>query len=35
MNAQTLLAVIVGSTMGWTIANEWVTPWLVERLIGG
>lgn len=23
------------STMGWTIANEWVTPWVIERLLGG
>lgn len=35
MSAQTLLAVIVGSTMGWTIANEWAAPWLIERMLGG
>lgn len=35
MSAQTLLAVILGSTMGWTIASAWVAPWLIERMLGG
>lgn len=35
MNAQTMLAVILGPTMGWTIANGWVAPWLTERMMGG